>query len=400
MPTYNLFVAVWRVTWTNSKDLSLIQKGVKMTDAVQEAFEFMRGARARMNVINPVYVFTAPEYYWIKDSSYSLYSKDEKATIYSALAGTSAHFDEVLMFPGTVNWQLPIAEHVGVQPTNPSNKGFVGYNACPVYLGGNQLLDYYKKFDDKIINGNPRHTAVFGAGPTGGVQDFMAKGLRFGLDICGDLNDGKLSLTLGGQQVDVMVLTAGTMSHDFTDSKIGTIPVRDGGAFVHCDNTGKPEKNGVWVVTRGQGWHGSYRNEVTLSFDDLDATKRTVGFPTNEADVPGQNMTVSAISGFGALRDLTAVVTEKSRGWVRKFTLTLPGGRSPQTAEFEKDGADIYKVTLTRPRANPKVVRAKFSGADTFGMMATGRGNTSKIGKLLGGPNSPDLDCYFVPIVR
>ncbi len=90
MPTYNLFAAVWRVTWATSKDLSLVQKGVKLTEAVDEAYEFMRAARARTNVANPVYLFAAPEYYWIKDGLYNLYSKDEKATIYSALRGTSA----------------------------------------------------------------------------------------------------------------------------------------------------------------------------------------------------------------------------------------------------------------------------------------------------------------------
>ena len=227
----------------------------------------------------------------------------------------------------------------------------------------------------------------------------MAKGLRFGLDICGDLNQGQLQLTLAGQQVDVMVLTAGTMGHDFTDSRLQTVPVRDGGAFVHCDNSGKAEKNGVWVLNRGQGWHGTFRNEVTLSFDDLDATKRTIGFSTKGDDVTGPNMTVSAIAGFGTLRDLTAVVTENSRGWVRKFTLTIPGGRSPQTAAFEKAGADTYQVTLKRS-SKTKVVQAKWTDADTFGMGASGRGNVSKIGKLLGGPNDPDLDCYFVPIVR
>ena len=301
------------------------------------------------------------------------------------------------MFPGTVNWQVPKAEHVGMQPGNLGTKAFVGYNACPVYLGGHLLLEYYKKFNDGELD--KRNAAAFGAGPTAGAQDFMAKGLRFGLDICGDLNQGQLQLTLAGQQVDVMVLTAGTMGHDFTDSRLQTIPVRDGGAFVHCDNSGKAEKNGVWVLNRGQGWHGTFRNEVTLSFDDMDATKRTIGFPTNGNDVTGPNMTVSAIAGFGTLRDLTAVVTENTRGWVRKFTLTIPGGRSPQTAAFEKVGADTYQVTLKRS-SKTKVVQAKWTDADTFGMGASGRGNVSKIGKLLGGPNDPDLDCYFVPIVR
>ena len=397
MPTYNLFAAVWRVTWQTSRDLSLIQKGVKLTDAMDQAYEFMDAARARMRATNPVFLFVAPEYYWIKDGSYNLYDKAEKATIYSALSSTSAELSEVLMFPGTVNWQVPKAEHVGMQPGNLGTKAFVGYNACPVYLGGHLLLEYYKKFNDGELD--KRNAAAFGAGPTAGAQDFMAKGLRFGLDICGDLNQGQLQLTLAGQQVDVMVLTAGTMGHDFTDSRLQTIPVRDGGAFVHCDNSGKAEKNGVWVLNRGQGWHGTFRNEVTLSFDDLDATKRTIGFSTKGDDVTGPNMTVSAIAGFGTLRDLTAVVTENSRGWVRKFTLTIPGGRSPQTAAFEKAGADTYQVTLKRS-SKTKVVQAKWTDADTFGMGASGRGNVSKIGKLLGGPNDPDLDCYFVPIIR
>ena len=398
MPTYNLFAAVWRVAWNTSHPLSLVQKGVKLTEAMDQAYEFMDAARTRMLATNPVFLFVAPEYYWIKDGSYNLYDKDEKATIYSALSGTSGEYDEVLMFPGTVNWQVPKGEHVGAQPGNLAKKAFVGYNACPVYLGGQLLLDYYKKFNDGELD--KRKIAAFGAGPGGGAQDFMAKGLRFGLDICGDLNQGQLQLTLAGQQVDVMVLTAGTMGHDFTDSRLQTIPVRDGGAFVHCDNSGKAEKNGVWVLNRGQGWHGSFRNEVTLSFNDMDNTTRVIGFPMKSDEVPGPNMTVSAVAGFGALRDLTAVVTDKAGYYVRKFTLTIPGGRREQTAAFERDGETAYKVTLTRPYSITKKVQATWSGADGVGMKASGRGNVSKIGKLLGGPNNPDLDCYHVPIVR
>lgn len=399
MPTYNLFAAVWKVGWNTSKNASLIQKGVMLTEAMEQAYNFMRTASARMQLtaMNPVYLFVAPEYYWIKDGLYNLYDEGEKATIYSALKSTSTELSNLLMFPGTVNWQVPSAQHIGAQPQNLRAKAFVGYNACPVYLGGQLLLDYYKKFNDGELD--KRETAAFGAGPSEAPQDFSAKGLRFGLDICGDLNKGQLNLTLGGQQVDVMVLTSGSMLHDFTDSRLVTIPVRDGGAFVHCDNSGLAIKNGVWVINRGKGWHGSFRNEVTLAFDDLDRIKRAIGFLTQSDDVPGPTMTVSAVAGFGSVRDLTATVTEKSRGWVRKFTLPIPGGRFSQTAAFEKDGDD-YKVTLTRMFSRQKVVRARPSNADHYGMRATGRGNVSKIGKLVGGPGDADLDCYFMPIVK
>jgi hypothetical protein len=395
MPVSNLFAAVWKVKFNTSCNQSLIEKGVRLTEAMTLAYHSLQAASARMNAENPVFLFAAPEYYWTRDGNYNLYDEGEKATIYSALQSTSAQLSNLLMFPGTVNWGVPVGQHVGTPPLNPKNKGLAAYNTAPVYLGGNLLLDYFKKFNDTFIDN--RASAVFVPGPSNAAQSFDAKGLSFGLDVCGDLDQGHLSKKLVNARVDVMVVVSGSVEHNFTEAKISTVPVKNGGAFVHCDNSGKDIKNGVWALNRGQGWHGTARGDaITLSFEDIDNKKRIIEFPPYAKDVPGPKMKIAAVLGFGTLRELTATVITRD-SWIRKFSLDLPGSGRTQTAVFKKDG-DHYKITLSRAFSRGKTTEAKLIQAEAFGMRTTGRGNVSKIGKLQPPVGDPDLDCYTLSI--
>lgn len=391
MPIHNLFAAVWKVK--PPADLSLDQRKVNIINAMNMAYGSMLAASQRMKASNPVYLFTTPEYYWTK-SSYHPCSELEKTNIYSAMASASANLSSLIIFPGTVNWQVPLAQHKGPEPAELKDKKFVGYNTAPVYLGGNCLLDYYKKWNDKFLQSRP--IAAFSAG-TGVTQSFSANGLSFGLDVCGDLNAGELNKTLAGTKVDVMVVLSGSVAHKFGDAEIEVVPVRDGGAFIHCDDSGLAEKNGLWVLSRGKGWHGSAKNEITLAFDDLDNSKRVIAFPMLSKDVPGPVMTVTAVGGFGGLRTLNATVNAKGN-YIKKFTMVIPGGRA-QTAVIELHSNDNnWEVKLTRPLSLSKSKSVMPQNQDTQGMRTTGRGNVSRIGKLFPAPNDANLDCYTVPI--
>lgn len=399
MVTRELFAAVWKIQPSRSAGWSLAQKRTEITQAMTKALAFMQTSSLRMKATNPVYLFAAPEYYWVKNQAgekVSLYDQDEKQTIYAAMQGASASLGNIIIFPGTVNWSVDSAGHAG--PPTTKQRGLVGYNSAPVFLNGEKLLDYFKKFNDGMLDKEQDGPASFGPGPADGRQSFRANGLHIGLDICGDLNDGKLSQTLAGEKVDVMVLISGTMTHFFNESRLITIPVKEGGAFVHADNSGKLEKNGLWVIKPGGGWHGSHRDENTLAFDDLDHKKRVIGIPKADR-VQGNTMTVTAIAGFGPVRDLQATGVVAGGGWIRNFTVVLPGSGREQTAVVEKPSGQDYKVTLSRKFSGNKVRQnLKLGYGDLSGMTATGRGNASKIGKLLPGPDDPDLDCYSVPI--
>jgi len=208
---------------------------------------------------------------------------------------------------------------------------------------------------------------------------------------------------LGKGRVEVMVLLSGTIGHYFTNSDIAKYPVREGGAFVHCDSSGKDEKNGMWVFNRGKGWHGSSREEVTLVFADRDNRELVIAFPKSVSEVQGNKLSVSAIGGFGPKKELVAIVTKKSEYSILEFTLHLPLSGLRQTAVIRKDTGfgGGYSITLKRrlSRKDTIVKPKKVVETDLHGMTVTGRGNVSKIGKLLPGPvHVDDLNCYAVPI--
>ena len=393
MPTHDLYAAVWKVK--PAMDLSLDSKKANIKKAMTMAYGSMLAASQRMKAANPVYLFCAPEYYWTKKDLLPC-SEAEKKSIYASLLSESTTLSNLLMFPGTVNWQKPLAQHTGPAPANLGKKQSVAYNTAPVYLGGVCLLDYYKKYNDTMID--TKAIAAFSAGTGDAAQSFSARGLRFGLDVCGDLNKGQLNNTLQGGKVDAMILLSGSISHGFGDAEIGKIPVREGGAFIHCDDSGADEKNGLWAISLGKGWHGSAKNEFTLAFDDLDNKKLVIAFPIESKDSPGPTMKVTAVGGFGPVRTIDATVIDK-RLRIKKFKMTIPGPGRTQTAEFEELYDNDWQVKLSRSLSPGKVRKVKPQFQDVQGVTTTGRGNVSKIGKLYPAPNDADLSCYHLPIV-
>jgi hypothetical protein len=408
---HELYTAIWKIKFSATSSLNMIAKLSKIKVAIMNAYTYLQEASRRMKATNAVYLFAAPEYYWIKDSNYNLYNEQEKQTIYDEMANTSKVLNDFIIVPGTVNWQVRLDEYVGAIAIshNTTDKSFVGFSTAPVFLDGKIILHYYKKFNDKEID--KRLVAVYYPGPGAGKQSFSAKGLTFGLEVCGDINLGQLQMSLqGGRPVDVEVLISGTVTHNFTDQDISKIPVRDGGAFVHCDNTGIAEKNGVWVLDRGKGWHGTRGfDDQVLTFTDLDGTKRTIALNRkNQNYAVGQTIDVSALEGFGSTQKPTAVINDPGRRYVKKFTITLPSSHwQAQSAVVEPLNNGNFKISLMRWMwttreiiVTPKPLHLRqFPGIDPFGLKPSGAGNVSKIGKLVPNPSDDvDLVCYAVAI--
>jgi predicted amidohydrolase len=393
---HELFAAIWKVRVTELHALPVSEKKAKLNRAIVKAFAYMKAVSKRMNAQHPVYVFAAPEYYWIQPV-FKLYNAAEKNDIFDWMQSLSSSQKGLIMFPGTVNWQVP--------KQVPGNKAYDGYNTAPAFLNGNLLLDYDKKYNDGEVDKAANGVAEFISGGRGGDhmrQDFMAEGLHFGLDICGDLNAGQLSLTLAGQKVDVMVVISASMAHHFGNSQIGKIPVRDGGAFVQCDSSTPSEsefRNGVWAVNRGKGMHGRDEGSEVFRFRDMDGTGRIIAIPVRGNTGDGPTVDIPALGGFGSVKSLKATGIERSgQKNLKKFSVTLPGGKRSQTALFEMNQPGSYKVTLSRRFSKPTEIQIKSDPLDLAGTTFSGTGNVTKISKLLPDPDLDGLVAYFLPI--
>ncbi len=393
---HELFVAIWKVRVPEIHALSLAQKKANLNRALVKAHAYLRAASKRMNAQHPVYLFAAPEYYWIKPG-FKLYDESEKNDIYSWMRSVSNSLNGLIMFPGTVNWQVP--------KTAPGTKAYDGYNSAPAWLDGHLLLDYDKKYNDGEVDKAANGVAEFISGGRGGnhtTQDFRAKGMHFGLDVCGDLNAGQLSLTLAQQKVDAMVVISASMAHHFGNSQIGKIPVRDGGAFVQCDSSVPSEsefRNGVWVVNRGKGMHGRDEGSDVFRFKDLDGTGRIIAIPLGANTGDGTTVNIAALGGFGSTKTLKATGIERSgQKNLKKFCLSLTGGRLAQTAQFEMKQPGSYKVKLSRAFSKSRTIEIEADRVDLAGTKFSGTGNVTKISKLLPDPDLDGLACYFLPV--
>jgi hypothetical protein len=105
----DLFAAVWSVPY--NPNAAVQTKLSDLGDAAAEAFSSMNTAAARMKVIKPIFVFAAPEYYFIPSiDPTSLHDSKEMIQIYCGLRDISKELKDLIMIPGTVNWQVPLSE--------------------------------------------------------------------------------------------------------------------------------------------------------------------------------------------------------------------------------------------------------------------------------------------------
>lgn len=412
MAVHDLFATIWQVNTLVGTSMSegLAAKKLNMTNAVKTAYTYMESVKGRMQAGNPVYLFVAPEYYWLKGAGMAHFNVQEKDEIFLHLQNLSATYKQLILVPGTVQWMVPKGDYKGItanpQRLNLAKTKNVAFNTTPVFFAGERILTYFKKFNDGEVEKKDALEAVYGVGPTGQGQTFEASGLKFGLEVCGDFNEGKLNASLAGGKVDVMVLTSATMPHDFATG-IAKVPVRPGGAFVHCDASAKADsygmdRNGLWIVAPGRGWHGSPDGVDYYSFVDLDNIRRIVGVPKKPANKG--HVIVKTMQGFGATQSLTATDVVLARGLltIKKFTITISGSGDyrTQTAVIARDDRGDWTVTLSRKVSFTKTFTKTSAVAvteDRFGKRATGEGNVNKIGALKPSPG-PSLWSYYAPI--
>jgi hypothetical protein len=248
----DLFVAIWRpVMDTYLSDGPMINT-LKLRAAATTAYAYLRAASARIGSLAPQYIFVAPEYLFIKDANFTLFTRDERDNLFRDLARVSGACPTMLMFPGTVNWEMDITPMANLIPHNTRNRTLGGWNTAPVFFGGARIHTYDKRMNDGNVDRSTN--AVFIPGTN--TPLFHHGGVNYGIEVCGDYAEGRLAAA-AQTPLDVEVMMSATIGHTFSGGNIDKIPVRQGGAFIHCDGSGLATKNGLWVVQTGSGWHGS-----------------------------------------------------------------------------------------------------------------------------------------------
>jgi hypothetical protein len=226
------------------------------------AYENALTAAATMGVDKPVVLFAAPEYYFVKNivsgplggQTWTLYDEDEKDDILRQLEGIAKAHYRMLFVPGSIAWrrqrQAPYVQH-------GRNIAYDGYNTTPIFYKKELHHSYDKKFDDGSCR---QYTPDVGFVRGTGTQLFKVEGWRCGIEVCGDINEENLKNEAPPTSLDFEIYISATNPHDFT-MHLDSVPVRDGGYFVHCDASVGDEnamrRNGVWAIQRGSGMHGT-----------------------------------------------------------------------------------------------------------------------------------------------
>ena len=302
----NVYTALWPVDsfGANAND-SLDQKLLTLANQVDKAYTAVSTAAALLNVPQPLCLFAAPEYYFIKaytaPRTLTIYDEAEKKLIYAGLKAISKSHKRVILVPGTVCWGKPRKTAGG----RNRDRWVDGYNTAPVYFNGSLHHEYDKKWDDANYT-NMTADVLFQPGTSSPL--FKLEKLKFGLEVCGDFDDGNLAKAAAAESLDIEIYISGYNKHNFDPGVMGRIPVRDGGYFIHCEAGGKEDRVGVWLINRGQGWHGPSMTAPNASLFDPWTTRRV-----NPSDPFGMKL---------SLGTLIWVVTEAN--YQKTQTVTLP----------------------------------------------------------------------------
>ena len=250
----NVYTALWPVDsfGANAND-SLDQKLQTLSDQVDKAYTAVSAAAACLNIPRPLCLFAAPEYYFIKGFNsprdLSIFDEAEKKRIYAGLKAISKAYPRVILVPGTVCWGKPRKTAGG----SKNDRWVDGYNTAPVYYNGSLHHEYDKRWND--ANYSSMTTDVLFQ-PGANSPLFKLEKLKFGIEVCGDFDDGNLAKAAAAESLDIEIYISGYNKHSFDANGMSHIPVRNGGYFIHCEAGGKEDRVGVWLINRGQDRHG------------------------------------------------------------------------------------------------------------------------------------------------
>jgi predicted amidohydrolase len=261
--TTNAFVAYYPFdTLDVTAKLSHDEKVAEFTERLKQAAANIGGAAAAMKLTGYIGFFAVPEYYFLKSQktegrtvTTQLYTQQERDALLGTLISLSDQFNKIVILPGTVNWRRPLGA-----PRTVTRQGktvtirYEGISSVPVCYSGDLIHTYNKVMNDAVIDATVAETA-FAPGTESPL--FEVRGLKCGLEICGDFNEKNLSKATGPQTLDFEFMMSASNYHMFGRGAIDGIPVKNGGYFLHVDQ--KPSRaafyNGVWCVSRGSGWH-------------------------------------------------------------------------------------------------------------------------------------------------
>jgi hypothetical protein len=149
-----------------------------------------------------------------------LVTKSEKKSLYNTLKQISSSLGDVILVAGTIFYRRKILKR--------------GLNVCPVLRNGQIIHRHYKDFDDGDLGKNITN-ATFATKPTS--PKFTVDGIRYAVDICGDLGDNHArernwGLVENTQSVDVHITIA-----DGAGVTTADIHARANGYFIYTDIT-------------------------------------------------------------------------------------------------------------------------------------------------------------------
>lgn len=194
-------------------------------DQFNEALTLADALMSRNGNGRELKMFVAPEYYFSGhgitqkgSTTISSLSRSDKHGLYRKIAQSSALFPNILIVPGSIAYS---------KARGLSKRKY--YNVCPIAAKGRIIHKYYKQSNDDFKSKDYGSTFKFGD-------------LRFGIEICLDHGEKKLSQAAGSGTVDVQVL----ISDGFAPSTLGIVAPAGKGAVVFCDMKG--QGNGVLSV--------------------------------------------------------------------------------------------------------------------------------------------------------
>jgi hypothetical protein len=427
-------------------EVSKLSHGAKLAafeEQLRNASVNMGWAAGTMGCTDWIGFFAVPEYYFLKkyeqrgrEVEVELYSESEMNDLVGRMISLSDQYSRVVILPGTMSWRRPIGRTVQVRRMGKDVPvTYDGISTAPAFYGGNQVASYDKKMNDGTIDQFVKDTRYV-PGQTSPL--FEVAGLKCGIEICGDFNEGNLAKATGPQTLDFEFMMSGTNYHMFGTSDMDKIPVRNGGYFLHVDQAPKKAKlyNGVWCVSRGSGWHGINADATggatadpwtgkTIT-NDRYGQERSVGHvialvntPTDGAArglrMPGArpheglriaghaqlSKPLDTASGhYEVTVKVTLVKNPNSTSPIDDRTVAFKAPRGQILSKTRSDANGVATAVVRCDRQQPVTITAEFHGATfvtTASMVWLGPGEVTKIATLKGTPHT-EVPTYFTPV--